>query len=315
MNGGLLQLTPRRVVVTLAAALMLALAALFATPREARGQVPAAQDTARADSAQTYILRTRDGSLFVGRLVRATVDSVYFESAGGPIVVPRSNVLELRPVGRGAMRAGVYWPPNPNDTRLFIAPTGRMLAKGEGYFSDTYLVLLLFAGGVSSHFTLGGGLSIVPSNDFFRNNIYYITPKVGLIQQPNVNVAAGAFVGFAGWDFDGTQDVGSFGILYGVATFGSPDGSVTIGSGLAYGGGSVADRPLFMFGGEKRVARRVSVLTENYALPGESNALISYGLRFFGEKLAVDLAFLNLFGSDVDPIFPGIPYVAFAVKF
>src|SRR3982750_3241999 len=144
-----------RVLATLAAVLTLALAALLAAPREARTQQPAARDTARADSAQMYILRTRDGSLFVGRLVRASVDSVYFVSAGGPITVPRSSVVELRQLGHGAMRGGVYWAPNPNDTRLFIAPTGRMLERGEGYFSDTYLFLLLFAGGFSNRFTLG----------------------------------------------------------------------------------------------------------------------------------------------------------------
>jgi hypothetical protein len=310
-----MHLRPAHVLATFALALGLALAALLAMPSVARGQAPVVRDSAAADSAQVYVLRTRDGSLFVGRLVRATVDSVYFVTAGGPISLPRSAVLELRQVGKGAMRQGIYWAPNPNETRLLVAPTGRMLARGEGYFSDTYLLLLLFAGGLSSRFTLGGGLSIVPSDDFFRNNIYYITPKVGLIQSPNVNVAAGAFFGFAGWDLDGDEDVGSFGILYGVATFGSSDGQITLGSGLGYGGGDFADRPIVMVGGERRMSRRTSFVTENYLLPGESNAAISYGIRFFGEKLSVDLAFWNAFGSDVDPIFPGIPYLAFAFKF
>jgi hypothetical protein len=306
---------PARVFTTFAAAVALAFTASLTTPGAARAQDPVVRDTATADSTRMYVLRTRDGSLFVGRLIRATIDSVYFVSAGGPITIPRSSVIELRQVGKGAMRQGIYWAPNPNETRLFIAPTGRMLAQGEGYFSDTYLFLLLFAGGLSSRFTLGGGLSIVPSDDFFRNNIYYITPKVGLVQSPNLNVAAGAFVGFAGWDLSGDSDIGSFGILYGVATFGSSDGHFTIGSGLGYGGGDLADRPIFMLGGEKRMTRRTSFVTENYLLPGESNAAISYGIRFFGEKLSVDFAFWNAFGSDVEPIFPGIPYLAFAVKF
>jgi hypothetical protein len=310
-----MRLPSARVLAPLATILTLVIAASVGLPRAARAQDPVVRDTATADSTRTYILRTRDGSLFVGRLIRATMDTVYFVSAGGPVTVPRSAVVELRQVGRGAMRDGIYWAPNPNDTRLLIAPTGRMLAKGEGYFSDTYLFLLLFAGGLSSNFTLGGGLSIVPTDDFFRNNIYYITPKIGLVRTPNVNVAAGAFIGFAGWDLDGTEDIGSFGILYGVATLGSPDASFTFGSGLGYGGGEFADRPLIMLGGEKRIARRVSFVTENYVLPGETNAAVSYGLRFFGEKLAVDFAFWNAFGSDVDPRFPGIPYLAFAVKF
>jgi hypothetical protein len=310
-----MRLTLPRVVTRSVATLTLAVAALFVIPGCAQAQDPVIRDTTPADSSRMYAMRTRDGSLFVGRLIRATVDSVYFVSAGGPVTIPRSIVVELRQIGKGALRQGVYWPSNPNDTRLFIAPTGRMLAKGEGYFSDTYLLLLLFAGGLTSRFTLGGGLSIVPSDDFFRNNIYYITPKVGIVQRPNVNVAAGAFVGFAGWEIaDDEQDVGSFGILYGVATFGSSDAHLTVGSGLGYGGGDVADRPIFMLGGERRMTRRTSFVSENYLLP-ESNAAISYGIRFFGEKLSVDLAFWNAFGEDADPIFPGIPYLAFAVKF
>ncbi len=71
-----------------------------------------------------------------------------------------------------------------------------------------------------------------------------------------------------------------------------------------------------MLGGEKRIARRVSLVTENYALTGESGALISYGIRFFGEKLSADLALWNPVGVEgAGAIFPGIPYVAFAVKF
>jgi hypothetical protein len=305
-----------RVVKLIAPAL--ALAALLGAPRWARAQQPPArQDTAGTDSTQMYILRTRDGSLFIGRLTRATVDTVYFVSAGGPIALPRSVVVELRQLGHGAMRRGVYWPPNPAETRLFFAPTGRMLDKGEGYFSDTYLFFLNFVGGLTRRVTLGGGFSVFPTGDF-TDNILYLTPKVGLVQTPRFNLAAGALLGFAGF---GSIDLGggnsnSFGILYSVATAGSSDASVTFGAGVAYAGSDFANRPLLMLGGEKRVARRVSLVTENYALPGDNGSLVSYGVRFFGDRLSTDLAFWNLFGvEDPDPVFPGIPYVAFAVKF
>jgi hypothetical protein len=312
------------IFTTLGAALTLAAAGSVVAPRDAWSQDPAARDTARADTAradtaQMYVLRTRDGSLLVGRLIGEDADSVRFLTSGGPIALPRSAVLELRRLGRGAIRDGVYWPANPNDSRLFFAPTGRMLEKGEGYFSDTYLFFLSFVGGVSSRLTLGAGFSILPTTDF-TNNVFYLTPKVGLVATPNVNVAAGALIGFVGLDFvdetEGSGDNGtSFGIVYGVGTVGSPDGSVTFGAGYAYTGADVADRPLLMLGGEKRIARRASLLTENYVIPGENNAVASYGIRFFGDRLSVDLAFWNLIGSDVDTVFPGIPYVAFAVKF
>ena len=308
-----MRLTFARHLARLTTVLTLAFGASVALPHAASAQDPAVRDTAATDSTRTYILRTRDGSLIVGRLIRASVDSVYFVSAGGPITVPRSAVLELRQLGRGAMRAGVYWPPNPGDTRLFFAPTGRMLEKGEGYFSDTWLFFLNFVGGVTSRFTFGGGFSIFPVG--IENNVFYLTPKVGLVQSSNFNLAAGALVGFAGFGgFDDTgDDVGSFGIVYGVGTGGSPDASFTVGLGLGYGGGGFGEDPILMFGGEKRVSRRVSLLSENYLVAGvDEGLLLSYGLRFFGDRLSVDLAFINL---PSDPIFPGIPYVAFAVKF
>ena len=71
------------------------------------------------------------------------------------------------------------------------------------------------------------------------------------------------------------------------------------------------EQGILMIGGEKRVSRRVSLLSENY-IAGADDVLLSYGLRFFGDRLSVDFAFLNLMS---DPLFPGIPYVAFAVKF
>jgi hypothetical protein len=308
-----MRVTPACIPTTFVA-LTLALAASIVLPREARAQEPVVRDTATIDSTRMYVLRTRDGSLFVGRLTKASVDSVYFVSAGGPITVPRSAVVELRQLGRGAMRAGVYWPPNPGGTRLFFAPTGRMLEKGEGYFSDTYIFFLNFVGGITSRVTLGGGFSIFPFDDF-SDNIFYVTPKVGLVQSSNFNLAAGALIGFAsfGGVFDDPGDIGSFGIVYGVGTAGSPDGSLSVGLGLGYGGGGFGEDPILMFGGERRVSRRVSLVSENYLVAGlEDGLLLSYGLRFFGDRLSVDLALINM---PSDPIFPGVPYVGFAVKF
>lgn len=302
--------TLARAVTTLSAAFTLALAA-STTPGQALAQEPAARDSARADSSQMYVMRTRDGSLFVGRLVRATVDSVVFVSAGGPITVPRSSVLELRQIGRGAMREGVYWAPNPNETRLFFAPTGRTLAKGEGYFSDTWVFFLLFAGGLTDRLTLGGGFSVLPVEDFTQN-VFYITPKYGLVRQDRFNLAVGALVGFAGIaDFN----QGPGGIVYSVGTVGSLDASVTFGAGLVFAQADVGNEPLLMLGGERRVARRVSLATENYLLPRTGGGLVSYGARIFGERMSVDLAFGNPFGVDSRVVFPGYPYLAFTVNF
>lgn len=243
-------------------------------------------------------------------------ESIRFLTIGGAVVVRRADVVELREVAARAVRQGQYWAPDPNDTRLFFAPTGRMLAKGDGYFSDTYLLLLNFVGGVSPRFTMGGGFSIIPSQNP-QNNIIYITPKLGVLQSERVNIAIGALAGFAGFE-DLTDDdwERNFGILYGVGTFGVPEASITVGAGWGYTGNGIADQPVVMIGGASRAGRRFSLVTENYIFPsGDINALVSYGVRLFGEKLSVDLAFFNGLGSGSEFLFPGIPYVAVAMKF
>lgn len=271
----------------------------------------------RPDSTPpTHLVRTRDGSTVLGRLADSTADSVRIETRGGTLAFSRRDIVELRIVKAGTIRNGEYWFENPNATRLFFAPTGRMLEPKEGYFSDTYLFFVNAAAGVSSRFTMGGGMSIVPSDDF-SDNLFYLTPKVGLVQRDRFNLAAGALLGIVGFDDTFASDATdrTFGIAYGVATIGDTERSATIGAGLPFAGGRFATAPLFMFGGETRVARRASLLTENYlvAAEGDVSGLVSYGVRFLGERMSVDLAFFNVPGEVA--YFPGIPYVAFAVKF
>lgn len=286
-------------------ALLLA-AGVAAIPARVAAQQPADSSWA------THILRTRDGSTVLGRLVDSTADSVRIETRGGTLVFARADVTELRAVKTTELRQGQYWPENPNTTRLFFAPTGRMLAPKEGYFSDTYLFFMNVAAGVTSRFTMGGGMSVLPT-DNFSDNLFYITPKVGLVQSEKVNVAAGVLAGIVGFD-DEVSDR-TFGIAYGVATFGSENNSLTVGAGAPFAGGRFAENPVFMVGGEARAWRRASLVTENYVFSGgeDIHGLVSYGVRFLGERLSVDLAFFNVPGEDL--IFPGIPYVAFAVKF
>lgn len=268
-----------------------------------------------ADSTQVQVIRLRDGSSIVGRVTEIGADTVRFAATSGTLAIARADIVELREVAKESMRRGEVWPPNPNATRLLFAPTGRMLAKGEGYFNDTYLFLLSVHGGLTSRFTLGGGLSVLPLDDF-TDNALFIMPKIGVVSTPKFNLAVGALAGVVGAAFDdGDDENASFGVLYAVGTAGSSDASVSFGTGLAYAGGEFADRPVAMLGAETRLSRRIAFVTENYLIPNEDvNSVISYGLRFFGEKLSADLAFWIAPG-ETDIPFPGIPYVAFSVKF
>jgi hypothetical protein len=285
--------------------LLALVSALGVAPAPVRAQaVPA--DSAKPTARITHVLRTREGSTFLGRIVGERGDSIHFETSGGVLVVARSTIDELKPVAGRELHDGVYWFADPNRTRLFFAPTARMLSHGEGYYSNTYLFLQTFAGGMSDRMTMGGGMTLVPAG--LDNQVFYLTPKVGLLNSETVNVAAGALLAFAPMD-----DGHAFGILYSVATYGGADGSMTAGLGWGYFDNELANRPAVMVGGAKRVSRRVSFITENYLFPGTTNPLASYGVRFFGEKLATDLAMIYPMGSGMP--FPGVPFVSFTVKF
>jgi hypothetical protein len=265
-----------------------------------------------ADSTQVQVIRLRNGSSIVGRVTEVGPDTIRFAATGGTLALTRPDIIDVRNVAKSSMHRGEVWPVNPNATRLFFAPTGRMLSKGEGYFNDTYLFFMSVQGSLSSRFNLGAGMSVAPL-DNFTDNALFITPKIGVVASPKFNLAVGALAGFVGGLVDEGDDA-SFGVLYGVGTFGSPNASITVGTGLAYAAGQFADRPVAMLGAESRLSRRVSFVTENYLIPNDDvQGVISYGLRFFSEKLSTDLAFWNAPGSQM--VFPGIPYVAFTVKF
>jgi hypothetical protein len=309
--------TAVRLIVRLATVLLAELGALVGATgvmfaQQPAGATPRPIVVSIPDSTKVQVMRLRDGSSIVGRVTEAGADTVRFTTNGGTLSIARLDIAELREVDRSSMRRGEVLPANPNATRLLFAPTGRMLAKGEGYFNDTYLFLLSVHGGVTSRFTLGGGMSVLPLDDF-TDNVLFVTPKVGVLASPKLNIAVGALAGFVGGFVDDGENA-SFGVIYAVGTAGSPDASITFGTGLAYAGGSFADAPVAMLGAETRLGRRVAFVTENYLIPyDDANAVISYGLRFFGEKLSADLAFWNVPGKDL--VFPGIPYVAFSVKF
>jgi len=287
--------------------------ALLAAVTSARASGQAAtRDSSRISTpVVTHVLRTVQGSTFLGRLVQDAPgsDSVRFETGGAELVVARTAILSLTAVSPSDIHEGQYWFPNPNATRLFFAPTGRTLKRGEGYYSNTYLFIHGANVGVTDRLSIGGSVSLIPSSG---EQLAYATPKVGVYESDNLNVSVGALLGYNGFGDDDTQR--QFGILYSVATVGSADASATGGIGWGYQGSRLSSTPALMLGGAARMSRRTALVTENYYVSGttDSGVFLSYGVRFFGEKLSVDFAFLN---SATDGVFPGLPFVSFSVKF
>lgn len=258
------------------------------------------------DSGQVQMLTTRDGSVIVGRIVDFGPDSLTFETRYNRIPIPLSDVRRLNTIAEHLHRNGTYWHPNPNASRLLFAPTGRTLRKGQGYIADHLLFFPSVTFGLDDRITLGAGVSLFPAVSL-DEQIFYLTPKLALYQSENVNFSTGALL-IRPPDWEGS-DTGVAGIHYGVGTFGTIDKSLTIGAG--YGWADGASQGMIMVGGESRMSKNISLITENWFWGDQP--LISYGLRFIGERMTVDFALVNTIGDEA--IFPGVPYIDFVFNF
>jgi hypothetical protein len=195
---------------------------------------------------------------------------------------------------------------NPNATRLVFAPTGRMLGKGEGYFSDFWVFFPGVNVGVTDRFSVGAMMSIIPGNSL-AEQAYFLTPKFGVIQRPKTNVAVGAMlVGFPGGD---GVDEDNAGLLYSVLTKGGEDASITAGLGFGMVSGHFEESPFMMLGGEKRLSNRVALVTENWLMPGGDYGLVSGAVRFMGRDMAVDFGITVPVGEDGGIVIPLLGFV------
>jgi hypothetical protein len=195
------------------------------------------------------------------------------------------------------------WSVDPNSTRLFFAPTARPLAKGEGYISSYFLFFPMVAYGVTDKVTLAGGTPIIPG---LTGRMWYLAPKVTLLDRGRGSFAVGALGFFAPFE----EESGSVGILYGAGTFGSPDNALTLGAGWGYytfdGEGDIANRPVIVVGGERRITRNMKLVTENWlGFNSGVSGLATAGVRFIGGRLSADLGLGGAIGtSDVGCCLP-----------
>jgi hypothetical protein len=261
------------------------------------------------DTTHRHLVRLQDGSTLTGRITAVTADSVWVLLSAGQVSLGRSAILDVRQLDAGRFRNGVYWFENPHATRLLFSATAFPLDRGTGYYSNTWLVLHTFAAGVTDRFTLGGGLAWFPGVDL-DETFYYLLPKYTVVNGRRTKVAVGALAGLL--PFGGSDDQSSAGLLYAVGTTGSRDSNLSAGLGWGYAGDDVAKNPVVMLGGQGRMSRRVSFISENWFFPieGETEGIYSYGLRFLGEGLTVDLAFVSILGER-----GAAPWLGFAFRF
>lgn len=279
---------------------------------------PVSLDSVRIDDpALVYAVTLTNATTLIGRITLVSADSVRVVSSAMTATVARREVRTVRAYPASALHDGVLWPENPHATRLLFAPTAIPLRRGEGYFADFWIFFASAATGITDRFTMGAGMSLLPL-DNFGDNIFYALPKYTVVSQPRLKVALGALIASVPWSSndDGGRRRQSLGILYGVATTGSPESNLTLGAGWGYVGGTLANKPVITVGGQHRATKRIALISENWFVPFDNGGggFVSYGVRMLGEKIAVDLALGSPVGADTF-YFPGIPLLGFAFKF
>lgn len=255
-----------------------------------------------------YRVTLVDGTLITGTLVAATATEVIFESTGGiRTTIPRSQIRSM------VLATGAFMRGDPNSTRLLLFPTARSLEAGTGRFG-TYFIFPTIAYGATDWLDFSAG-STIPIEDFFLINL---NVKATPIQTERMSLAVGASALIPLLD----DEDGMGGTFYGMGTFGTPEQAFTIGALGVYGTSFedddflVADGGALVLGFEKQVSNSVKFMTENYVIisDGVEGAILSAGVRFFGEKLSADIAPFVAVG-DGDVQFSPVPYFTFSYAF
>ena len=252
-----------------------------------------------------YKITLSDESSLIGTIISEDDSTLQFKTLSGlELAIPTNIIRKQRQISSKIVE-GKVWRTDPNQTRVFFAPTGRALKSGQGYFSVYEIFFPFIAVGASDYITLAGGLSLFPGSS---EQLFYLAPKITPLQLEKFDLSAGILYIFV------PDEVNNAGIFYTVGTYGTAAASITFGLGFGFSGGDVADKPVYAVGAELRSSNSVAFITENWFIPDSEFQIVSFGLRFFGENLAADFGLVHPLGADTRG-FPFLPWVGFAYNF
>ena len=251
---------------------------------------------------RTYEVETQQGTTFTGRLVSMSLTTLEFNAAElGSIRLDRTQIrrADLQRVTETGVKPGYYDIGNGN--RLFFAPTGRGLRKGEATLQDVSVYLLGVNYGITDNFSLGGYVSLVPGVAL-SDQLLVLTPKFSFPISEKVHVGAGLlYVRAPTFNRNSSSNSVGAGIGYGAMTYGSADDNVTFGLGYGFVQGDIGSTPIIQVGGQKRVSRKISLISENYIVANSRGWLGGlYGIKINWRRTSLGLgaAYAYIFGYD-----------------
>jgi hypothetical protein len=291
----------------------------------------AAQDapTPAPPNPDVVTIHLKDGSALRARIIDQNETRISLVTVGG-------LAMEITPASvdhidrEAAATESAPRPSDSNYTRLLFSPTGRPLGKGEGYFSDHYVVFPSVAYGLTDNLSIGAGVSVIPGVPL-GEQLLYVSPRFGKQFSDRVAISTGILFAHAG---AGGED-SNLGVGFAMATLGKPDKSLTIGGGVVrtveyeyrghYEGRRWVDdsryeptyTPLVVVGGTVRLSHRVALISENWLILRDdfkiSEQPFAVGVRFLGDRLSADVG-LVLVGELLDEGLPA-PWLSVTYHF
>lgn len=242
-------------------------------------------------SGLVVIVTLNDNSEIRGMLIEEDDNKIVIQNDQlGLITFQKSeikNILRLNKKG---------WSPNPHPTKYFLGQSAYSLEKGDGYYQNVMAVFNSVQYGFTDKLSGGVGVELITlatGNPILYANLKYALPITDKFRM----AISGNFLTLV--------DEGSIGIMSGLATYGSQENNLTLGAGYGIAGGGLTSDAVITINGMTRIARRFSLLTENYILPGNGEAINALGFRLMNKKNTMD--FLLLEGQ--------FPLVDFVFKF
>ncbi len=258
-----------------------------------------AQEYVGYDSTRTFRIELNDGLVLIGQIISEDSLHVTITLLSGNKIIVEKEAIIVREVITSGIKDNQYWISDPNNTRLFFAPTGRGLESGTGYFAVYEVFFPMVAIGVGASITISGGFSLFPGSS---EQLLYFAPKVTPFQNKDVALSVGdLYVKYPGSN-------NYLNIVYTVTTFSFNRGAITAAVGLE----TKTKKPMILVGGELRISKYAKLITENWYVWEGDFTFASLGIRFLGKHLAADFAFVvPLEAGD----FYAIPWLGFAYNF
>ncbi|AKQ46076.1 hypothetical protein TH63_11240 [Rufibacter radiotolerans] len=276
------------------------------------GMAQAVQDTTQIRQDSTLIIyrvEMRDGNEFMGTIISQTNEVLQLKTQNmGVLTIKIAEIKAITSYDARKVKGGKLWFDNPQSSRYFFAPNAFGLKKGEGYYQNTMLLVNQASVGITDNFSLGAGL--VPLFLFGgASSPVWLLPKISVpVVKDKFNVGGGALIGTV------IGEQSSFGIAYGLTTFGSRDRNATIGLGYGYADGDWATTPAITFSGLFRTGPRGYIITENYyiGLDNDAVGLLSIGGRRIVKRVGIDFGLFSPIGADG---FFALPFLGLTVPF